>query len=595
MRYLSRILGSKVLDSEGNKLGVLEDLIARTEGKFPEVVGILCRMGRSRNRTLIFFPWDKVLEWKNGDVEVVGEGSEPIPQDRLYLARDLLDKQIVDLDGYKIVRVSDVKLAQSGHELRVVGADVGLTAVMRRLGLAGLARRIKEHSGALWGDRTVSWDLMSPLEPGPSEIRLSLPYREFREIHPSDVADIIEQLDPDQRQKVFAILDNPVAAEVLTQVLPGVRSSMAEALEERRLSVLLEKMEPDEAADILGSLPRKKGEILLSLMGIKESVKVLELLGYPDDSAGGRMTPEFIAVPDHISAQGTIETLRDYAKDTELIYYAYVVDDEGRLKGVLSLRDLLRAPSDQPISGIMKRDLIFVHVDDDQEVVAEEIADHNLLALPVVDDDNLLKGIVTVDDVMDVIKEERAEDMAQLSGAPLVAGQRDASRERISAVTLTFIAGLIGTALMGLFEAEIAVVVSLVCFLPLLIRMGSEVSLWSRVASIWELRGEKMNLPGVLRSAATEIPLSILAAVVLCGLGYLFALLWGFGGYEPLAIGLGLFFSVACAGILGIVMPLITRKLRIKPSCGEEAVARTIIAGSSIVIFLLISLSFIGK
>ena len=408
MPYLSTMLHSRIETADGDFVGRLEDVVVVPGAKFPVVRGMMVTRGHGRGRRRVFIPWSRVDQWR-GETIVVADirDAESIPGDNdVFLTRDLLDKQIVDMDGYKIVRVSDIRIARSGGELRVMGADVGLLAILRRLGLVSVAEMLRSDRGNIRRDRIIPWNLVSPVGPMPYDLRLKVPYRKFLEIHPSDIADIVEQLDIDRRAKVMALIDDPKAAEVLTHILPDVRSSVAEAMGDQRLSDLLEIMPPDEAADILGSLPRDKARVLLSLMGIDEASVVSELLGYPPDSAGGRMTTEFVAIPSVMTASETIDYLREAGLEAETIYYAYVVDSDGHLSGVLSLRDLLRAQPDEPSSGIMKRDVKTVQLDDDQELVAEILGRYNLLAIPVLDGDHVLKGIVTVDDVIDVIREE---------------------------------------------------------------------------------------------------------------------------------------------------------------------------------------------
>lgn len=285
---------------------------------------------------------------------------------------------------------------------------------------------------------------------------MRVPYREFLEIHPSDIADIIEQLDVDQRAKVLALVDAPKAAAVLPQILPTIRSSVARDMDAERLSDLLEIMPPDEAADILGSFSREKAQVLLSLMGIEEASLVAELLGYDPTTAGGRMTTEYMAVPDYMTAAQTIDLLREKGAEAETIYYIYVVDSEGHLSGVLSLRDILRAPMDEVVGRIMLRDVITTDVDDDQERVADKLSRYNLLALPVLDHDHVLKGIVTVDDAIDVIREESTEDFSQLSGVAFEnegTPIRDAfDLRRWAGILLTFMGGIVATALFGVFK-----------------------------------------------------------------------------------------------------------------------------------------------
>ncbi|MBU4386636.1 MAG: CBS domain-containing protein, partial [Actinobacteria bacterium] len=418
--YLSLMLGKRISDTNGRTVGRLEDVVVAAGARFPLVRGLVARSGRGRNRRRFFIPWPDVEGWSREEfvANQVDETREAEPGD-ILLARDLLDKQIVDMDGYKIVRVSDIRMARAGDELRVLGADVGVLSILRRLAPGRVIDRMFGFYDGVLSERIVPWNLISPVDPIPYDVRLNIPYREFLAVHPSDIADIIEQLDVGKRAKILALLDDPKAAEVLTHILPGVRSSVAREMGERRLSGLLEIMPPDEAADILGSLPREKAVVLLSLMGIEEASVVTMLLGYDPFTAGGRMTTEFVSIPNSMVADQTVEYLREVGVGAETIYYIYVVDGDGHLSGVLSLRDLLRAAPDEVVGDIMLHDVVTAQVREDQEIVAERLSHYNLLAIPVVDDEHVLRGIVTVDDAIDVMLEEASEDISELSGVPL--------------------------------------------------------------------------------------------------------------------------------------------------------------------------------
>jgi len=592
--YLSTMLGKRIRDTNGILMGRLEDVVVETVAKFPIVKGIEAKTGRGHGRRRFYIPWSNIKEWREECVvvddrqESAGPGTEDI-----FLARDLLDKQMVDMNGYKIVRVSDIRLAWSGQQMRVIGADVGLLAILRRLGLGSVAERLRDLQGAAVKERIIPWNLVSPVGPMPYDVKLKVPYREFLEIHPSDIADIIEQLDVDQRAKVLALVDDPKAAEVLPQILPTIRSSVAEAMDDERLSDLLEIMPPDEAADILGSLPRQKAQVLLSLMGIEEASVVTELLGYDPSTAGGRMTTEFVATPDYMTASQTIELLRERGQEAETIYYIYVVDGEGHLSGVLSLRDLLRAPSDQVVGRLMMHDVITTDVDDDQEQVADKLARYNLLALPVMDHDHVLKGIVTVDDAIDVIKEETSEDFSQLSGVAFEdegTPIRDAlDPRRWAGILLTFLGGIVATALFGIFKKEFATALALVYFVPLALRASHDVSVWSLAMSVSNIPGEERAGSGFARFIAREYLYAIAAALLVSVLGFALAMAWTTSRVSLVAGAAGLFASIGLAGILGLLIPFLIKRAKLDPVLGPGRLLGVSVMAVSMLAFLAVS------
>ena len=594
MPYLSAMLGKRIEGLDEKPIGRLEDVVAFPGARFPVVSGVMVHSGHGRNRRRFFVPWEKVSDWEGNKLviqEPIGE-SWPATED-IFLARDLLDKQIVDLDGYKIVRVNDVRLASAGREMRVMGADVGLVAILRRLGLAPAAHLRRVERVGVKKDRIVPWNLVSPVSPMPYEVRLRVPYREFLEIHPSDIADIIEQLDIEQRAKVLALIEDPKAADVLTHILPQVRSSVAEAIGDERLSDLLEIMPPDEAADILGSLPRRKGQVLLSLMGIEEASVVSKLLGYDPDTAGGRMTTEFVAIRDSMTARETIDYLRIKGAEAETIYYLYVVDGDSHLSGILSLRDLLRARPDEFAGNIMKRDVVTVDLQDDQELVADKLSRYKLLALPVLDIDHVLKGIVTFDDVIDVIREETGEDFSQLSGVPFEEEGtpiRDALDPRRWAGTmLTFLGGILATALFGIFRNEFTAALALVYLVPLALRGAHDVSLWSVAVSVRDLRLIALREDKVKKVFAREYLLTMAVALLIGVFGFLSGLLWTKSRGASLAGGIGLFVGIATAGVFGLMLPIVVRRFTSEPAAGQGRFIGIMVMAISLISFLVVS------
>ena len=592
MPYLSAMLGRRIQDESGQALGRVTDLVVEAAAKFPPVKGIVARPGRGRER--IYIPWSDVAEVRGDRIVLLRQpaGVEADEGD-VFLYRDLLDKQIVDMNGYRIVRVSDIRIARSGGEMRVIGADVGALAFLRRLGLHGLAEKLRSERSNVLRDRIVPWNLVSPMGPMPYDVRLSVPYREFLEIHPSDLADIIEQLPEDQRAKILALIADPKAAEVLSQILPGIRSEVADSLDNERLSDLLEIMPPDEAADILGSLPREKAQFLLTLMGIKEASVVSELLGYEPTTAGGRMTTEFIAVPDHITASDTIERLREEAPEAETIYYVYVVDRDGHLSGVLSLRDLLRARADVRVGSLMMRDVITTDVDDDQETVAEKLTRYNLLAVPVLDEDHVLKGIVTVDDAIDVIRQESGEDFSQLSGVPFEeegTPVRDAlDPRRWGATMLAFFGGILATALFGIFRSEFLLALAIVYFVPLALRATHDVSVWSLAAAVSDIHEESIAPSTISRLLAREYLYTLAAAALISGLGLAAGLIWVHNWEAAVAAAIGLFVAIAVAGMLGLGLPLALKRARPGPAVGPGRMVVVLATAASLVCFLAVS------
>jgi magnesium transporter len=403
MRFLSQCIGLPVRDPSGEPLGTIADLIVAIGDRYPPVTGLVARTDR-RN---IFLPWHNVGTFDEGGaqlrVRTIDIGKFQQRQDEILLKADLLDKQIVDIEGRKVIRVNDVSLDDIEGRLRVVAVDVGAAGLFRRLGLEGPFRSIARSVGAAVPERYIDWEDVDPLDSTIASVRLRVPHAKLAELHPADLAAIIEELTPRDRLGVLATLDDEALADVVEEMEPDTQVEVLEDLEPGRAADILEEMSPDDAADLVADLSDRSRDEILALMETDEADEVRDLLAFPEDSAGGLMTTEFVAVRAELTAAETIERLRELEPDAETIYYVYVTDDDGRLAGVLSLRDLIVARPEAAVADVMIDEPVAVGVLEPAESVAETIAHYNLLAVPVVDDEGMLVGIVTVDDAIDTV------------------------------------------------------------------------------------------------------------------------------------------------------------------------------------------------
>jgi CBS domain-containing protein len=406
MLYLSQVIGRPVRDMNGEPIGKVADLIVAVGESYPPVTGLVI----STDGRQIFLPWSSVES-----VDVTGARLKTSTLDinkfrqrenEILLKADLMDKQIVDIDGRRVVRVNDVSLDDVRGGLRLVAVDVGAAGIMRRLGIEGPYRTIARNLKLSTAERFIDWEDVDPLETSIAAVRLRVPHKGLASLHPSDLATIIDQLTPRDRAGVLASLDDEQVADAIEEMEPETQVEVLEDLEPDRAADILEEMSPDDAADLVADLSETTREEILALMEKDEAEEVQELLGYPEDSAGGIMTTEYIALPANLTAAQSIDRLRELEPDAETIYYVYVVDTDELLVGVLSLRDLIVAKPETVISDVMIKEPITVRVLDDQDHVAGVIARYNLLAVPVVDDAGHLEGIVTVDDALDAVAPE---------------------------------------------------------------------------------------------------------------------------------------------------------------------------------------------
>jgi magnesium transporter len=403
MLYLSQAIGRPVLDRQGEPIGKVADLIVAVGDRYPPVTGLVV----ATDRRQIFVPWSAVSAF---DLAGARLSTTTIDIDKfrqrpneIRLRQDLMDKQIVDIDGRKVVRVNDLRLDEIEGKLHLVAVDVGAAGLFRRLGFEGAYRTIARNLRLPVYERYIDWEDVDPVETSIASIKLRVPHQGLAELHPADLADILDQLAPKDRAGVLASLDDEAAADALEEMEPDTQVEVLEDLEPARAADILEEMSPDDAADLVADLSDETREEILALMERDEAEEVRELLGYPEDTAGGIMTTEFIAVPETLTAGETIDRLRELEPNAETIYYVYVTDQDERLVGVLSLRDLIVASPSARVGEVMIKEPVAVRVSDHEDEVAAVVARYNLLAVPVVDDDGRLAGIVTVDDAIDTI------------------------------------------------------------------------------------------------------------------------------------------------------------------------------------------------
>lgn len=442
MIYLSQMLGNPVLDANGEKIGVVNDLGIATREVFPRVTSLAFQ---GPGKTPFMISWRKYVDtFDDNEVRLAVPATDIrfsyLQPDEVLIGRDLLNKQVVDTRGMRVVRVNDLKLSDtSSSQLRLLGAEVGIRGILRALSpsFEKLVLRLSHALGHEIPEKIIAWNYMDLIDRDLSNVKLSVSHQTLDDLHPADVADIIEQLDPRLRGQVFAQLDDDQAAEAMAELdddemAAKIVGGMADADASRMLS----EMDPDDAAELVSELDYDRAEKLLRLMGINEQRAIRQLLGYKDDTAGRIMTSEFVAVPRDITVAEVAERMRALPDDFEPVNYVYVTDEAGKLAGVVSVRHLFVSDATDTLGKLAGDDeVISAKPDDDQEDVAEDIAKYNLLAMPVVDEKTgKILGIVTVDDALDVLEEEHEEDLQIAGGSSGDAGSHEGSGELLRLV-----------------------------------------------------------------------------------------------------------------------------------------------------------------
>jgi len=407
---LTELLGAPVRDSAGRSCGrVREVALAPQEDRVRISFLIVKTKGGDR-----ILPLQSVASLNGGvraATKVAEWGAVNGTEGLFLLERDLLDQQVIDVHGRKVVRVNDVELKQdsAGNRavLKVTSVDVGPRGAVRRL-LKGVV-----PLGALHlllsqiPPRNIPWDFVDLIETDPARrVKLKISHERLARLHPADIADIVEELAPDEREAVFETLDEGVAAEALEELEPKVQKAVVESLDSERVADIVEEMQPDAAADLLADLPEERTEKILEEMAPEEAQEVSDLLEFKEDSAAGRMTTEYLALSVNASAHDAVEALRHFEGGIETVSTVFLVDSHETLSGMVPLAKLVLASPTTPLLALTQEPLISCHANTSEKEVAELFDKYNLLTLPVVDDRNKLTGVITSDDVISLLREK---------------------------------------------------------------------------------------------------------------------------------------------------------------------------------------------
>lgn len=405
---LSELLGSTVYDASGAASGRVRE-VALTPQEDRSRVSLLIVKTSTGNRVLPLTAVSAInggikastaaADWTSAD------GSEGL----LLLSRDLLDQQVIDVHGRKVVRVNDVDFhhdsAQNRSVLRVGGVDVGARGAVRRL-LKGMVPAVALRALLLKvPPREIPWDFVDLIETDPARrVKLKISHERLAKLHPADIADIVEDLAPDEREAVFETLDENVAAGALEELEPKVQKAVLESLDSNRAADIVEEMEPDAAADLLADLSDERTEEILVQMQPEERQEVTELLEFKENTAAGRMTTEFIALPVAATAHDAIEAMRSFEGRMENMSTIYLTDTNGTLGASVPLVKIVLATASTPLLALAQEPLISCHENTKEKEFAELFDKYNLLTLPVIDDQNHLTGVITPDDVIAMLR-----------------------------------------------------------------------------------------------------------------------------------------------------------------------------------------------
>ncbi len=413
---LTELLGATVYAPSGAASGRVREVTLAPQEDRTRIASLIVKT-KTGNRALPFLAISAI----DASVHASSEPADWPPtngaEGLFLLERDLLDQQFIDINGRKVVRVNDVELqieppkdpgkdsGPSYTELRVVSVDIGARGAVRRL-LRGLAPRTALHLLLeKIPPRTIPWTFVDLIETDPARrIKLKISHDGLAKLHPADIADIVEDLAPDEREAVFQTLDEETAAETLEEVAPDIQKAIVESLDSQRAADIVEEMDPDAAADLLSDLSQDHTEQILVQMEPEASQEVVELLEHRGETAAGRMTTEFLALPVTATVENAIGVLREFEGGVETVGTIYLVDSKGTLAGAVPLAKLVLATSDTPLLSLTSEPLLYTQEATSDNEVAEVFDKYNLVTLPVVDEHQKLVGVITSDDVISMLR-----------------------------------------------------------------------------------------------------------------------------------------------------------------------------------------------
>jgi magnesium transporter len=417
-------------------------------------------------------------------------------------------------------------------------------------------------------------------------------------LRPPDQADLFTELDDEDQVALLPELNPADSADILEELDDEEAAELVATLSTKAIIRIVDKMEPDEAADLLGDISPEQARAVLA--GLEDPDEVRPLLLHPDDSAGGLMTSEFLALRRRMTAGEATQAIRDWKPDVETIYYLFVIDGHGRLSGVVNLRQLIIADLDTPVSEIMDTEVISVPAGTDQEECARLMARYDLLALPVVDTENILLGVITIDDVMDVLEEEATEDIQRFGGAePLNRSYLDTSvftliRKRIGWLVLLFLTGTLTLLVMRRFEHELQAVVALGAFIPLLIGTGGNAGSQTTATVIRALATGDVDLGDVFQVWWHEVRVGLALGLGMAIVAFLRTITWDPDPALALTVSASIMGIVLWATAPGALLPLLAARLRIDPTVVSGPVMTTLLDATGLLIYFSIARVILG-
>lgn len=404
--YLSEALHRDIYDEYGDCIGKLTDIYVTTGDGYPKAIGYKVKKGGE-----VYNYEFRSVEFNDDDgkMKINARGvNDIIPRAYSYLlSKHLLDKQIVDVNGKKVVRVNDLRIASISSEIRVIAVETGILALSRRYGLDKAVKVLYKILKKRPNNKIIMWDDVESLEMVEDSLKISIPYKKISELHPADIADILEDVDLKYRNKIFESLDKHLAADTLEEIDPEIQVDILETMNQSKVSDILNNMSNDEIADILEELDEETAEKLLMNLESEDVEKVRDLMKYEEEAVGSVMNTDFVAFNINITTGETIELLKEIHPEDKISHYIYITDENEKLQGVISLNELVFSDTNAKLKDIMETEVIKLNDDENLDSAIRKFVKYDLITIPVIDSEEKLQGIVIINDIIEELFEEK--------------------------------------------------------------------------------------------------------------------------------------------------------------------------------------------
>ena len=611
--FLIDLIGAPVYSEAGRQSGKITDFIlSLRDHKLYFEQAIVYDFDSSTNKLAslhnfkTFTPKDFELKDALSDLPAY------VKDDKKPTATELWDKTVIDTVNVKNITINDLALiCEKNKIIQVSGVDISFKSLLKRSGLYNVSKTVASWFAGDLQPEIVEWDKIIGFDDEFETITTDETSDNLQNLHPADLADILEDLDDEDRVSVIENLDEEVAAETIAEADSETQIQIIEDLDTETASDIIEEMDPDEAADLLQDIDQDRAKEILDHMDLDEASDVRKLLEHDEFTAGGIMTTEYISIYDDFTIANAITHVRLVAADVENIYYMYVLDKEDRLKGIISIRDLISSNPNALVSDVMEKDIVSVNASTPQEEVAALISKYDYIAMPVVNDKQQILGVITIDDIMDVMQEEANEDIMKMAGTSDEELETDSPfktcKSRLPWLLITLCTGFVTSAILKYFMASFESIAVLVFFVPVVCGMGGNAGVQASTLAIRALSlNNEITFKDVFKKVWKEIAAGALMGAV-CGL---VIGLWAqylivtspnppsiSAIYLSITVGLAMLCTMSFSTTYGALVPIVFNKFKIDPavasgpfvtSCNDIFALLIYYAVSSFLIFVVL-------